>query len=327
MAGCEVGPESGKVGVLFGGCNGSEYFDDIMLIKESEDGSYELHVVRLDGDKPPPRAFSSFCVCGDNNQYIVICGGCDNNRVFDDIWVLDTTKSIPALSGSAEQVAPAKAGKGTKAPAVEELMKWTQLSTQLPSERFQHSSYSFKKNDGNYAVRISGGLNRAGPLDCTPVEFTLTFGAGTPKEVTGCELTSNVTVLGRRYCGTNCTVQENGNVVGAFLFGGISDTAIPEIGFMSVSVDGASQFADRARAIIDQRKVDLDTTAAAANEELTFDRVATEFIEYPNGDKYDGEVFRPPQSGEDDGARCVPHGKGRMRFSNGSLYEVNIINV
>lgn len=314
MSGISVGPDGGQIGVLFGGCAQNQYFDDVVLVKPGTvAGTCELQPVPLTGEKPVARAFAACCVCGENNQYVVISGGFDGRNVLDDLWILDTTKSIPSLN--AEESITTKSGKAGKNVIVEEALKWTKVQINLPAKRFKHSCYSYKQSDDTWRIGVVGGINRSGMLSCTPVEFTVAaVGSSPPKECGECTCLSNLDIFAHRYGGIVSTVTKDSDIVGAFLFCGISADGNSDTGF--ICFDEGSEATQQIRAIIQDRKLQTEAKEAAAREDAVLEDASATSIVFHNGDRYEGEVFRGGETND------VPHGVGTMKYANGACYEV-----
>lgn len=320
MVGAAVGPSGGEVGVIFGGFDGLNYHNDVTLIQFHTEGECEFKLVPLEGEKPQPRAFSAFSVYGANNEFIVVSGGYNGTDVFDDIWILDVSKSIPCLKSDTEATAPAKGGKGNKGAAPEEPLKWTKVAVSLPEGRFKHSCYSYKQGD-RYAFRILGGMNRTGILSATPIEFML-GPDGSPGNHTDCEAIAQEDSFLPRYGGIVVPVTGDGQLYGVFLFGGVTDGPSPEIGFGCISED--STFTIQLRNIFEKRRREKKPVeAAASREENGTDHNQTEVIEFPNGDRYEGEVARVTSSDANTVPVLVPNGVGTMTYVDSSCYEVS----
>ena len=331
MVGGVVGPHT-SLTVLFGGSNGHNYFSDIVLVRgDACDPTSTFEYINLEGEKPSPRAFCSVSVCGEHKQYLVITGGFDGKEIFDDIWILDVTKSIRELNKSDVDAAPAggkaaatKPGKG--APTVEEPAKWTRFSSVLPKPCFWHSSFSSKVgHEGIFSVNIVGGLSKLGALPLAPMEIKLSLpSSGAVANAMGPVSISAEGALEcngwvRYGCSTLAISDNNGEAALALCFGGVSgrdsiaggtNSLFAAISSSSALVSGMTATVARRQAEENKRQRALAGLSENADTEEKDNRV--EFTA-PNGDQYYGEVL--PENN-------VPHGEGKMNFSDGSTYTV-----
>lgn len=308
MVAAAVGPGGDSAVVFFGGYDGTDYFDDVVVIKGDISAKSDIESISLQGDKPSARAFSACCVLGDNNEFVVVSGGRNACSVFDDIWVLDVTKMIPELNEN-ESAPPVKGSKG-KNPSSDEPLKWTKLTASLPEGRFEHNSYCYRDSNGKISIHITGGLSATGPISLAPISLSLSISSGVPTEDDVISL-SEVVNLAPRYGGTVSTIKENGAVIGAFLFGGISSDGVSQTCFNCV--DSSSKLARCLGDTISKRKTKKLVAEGFDADEEAKDKA--EVFEYENGDCYSGEVWK------DSGTR-LPHGTGTMRYADGSSYEV-----
>ena len=141
-------------------------------------GSYMLSPVEVavggEDETHIGRAFHTAVVCGTDNEFMIICGGRNGNKILNDLWLLDMSALLSASEVPAVVVVPqgktdakkTDAKKGT-VPTVPSA-KWKKLK--LPDEnlllpRQLHSSYFLhQKNSSAHSGRICvfGGVGEYG---------------------------------------------------------------------------------------------------------------------------------------------------------------------
>ena len=104
--------------IIFGGRNNSnKYSNDLIKFMPSKDlSSSEERFKSVDvvGELPSARFYHSACVCGSNNQFLVVMGGKNENNIsYDDaIWIIDLSK----IDDCNQEAKPAEDPKAKKPP-------------------------------------------------------------------------------------------------------------------------------------------------------------------------------------------------------------------
>jgi hypothetical protein len=359
-----MGP-SRAVAVLFGGITTSYHagttgsslrtLNDVLLVRSDETKSGTDLIVETmpsPSDSPSPRAYFSYSVLGSLNQYLLISGGIEikeNGQAvpLDDVWLLDLTRKIPELNKvDAEPTAPAAAGgkgkasgKGAAAVTEDIGLKWTRLSSKLPTPMFEHISIACKTKDDNYTISIAGGICQARSRPINPVQLSVQLGVGglardvleAPAANIEGRSAKQSLMLRNSLCGA--ALHKNGNLSCYFIFCEASSDEQDEVRVFCVSCGpqfevsravGESvqrdlqQLQSRSRNTrnhIMSNSVSADGACGHGEGNPEEDGVAT--IEHPNGDRYRGQI----KSVEDK----IYDGKGEMWYADGSYYKVKFV--
>ena len=80
--------------VIFGGWNGRSFFNDLWTLDPTP-GSEAWSLIDIDGPVPPARAQHT-AILDDDNHRMIVFGGRNRYRGFDDVWALDLTPGAEA---------------------------------------------------------------------------------------------------------------------------------------------------------------------------------------------------------------------------------------
>ncbi|PRP74847.1 hypothetical protein PROFUN_09547 [Planoprotostelium fungivorum] len=145
---------------IFGGRAGNTYFNDLYTIN-METLIWEKCVCTGSPSAPSPRAYHVACIVGKN---IVIFGGMDGTRSFNDTWVLDTGESFIRSSGSEN---------------VPDILRWSKLapSGSQPQPRHKHAAATINHSvtTTNNATTTGIYLWMFGGMDAPPNSYNDTF--------------------------------------------------------------------------------------------------------------------------------------------------------
>lgn len=169
-----VGKELNQ-GFIFGGVSVSPqkkfvYSSQGLLFQVEKEPFIRTVEVDKTTPSPPARAFHSSCVCGEENQFVVVFGGkTDKNVCLNDLWVLDLTEVITLPAVEVEPVVDKKGKAPPKGKCQEVKLPsaiWTKLNAGISCDaRYLHSSFLNKnKTNGNYSLFVFGGLSTTGIL-------------------------------------------------------------------------------------------------------------------------------------------------------------------
>lgn len=90
--------------LIFGGFDGSQYFSDLHIIETSPSASASWQWIRFDplGQTPKSRAYHSAVTVtfGGKTKLIIFGGKSYNNKVLDDVNILDICKYLALFSES-----------------------------------------------------------------------------------------------------------------------------------------------------------------------------------------------------------------------------------
>eukprot|EP01038_Epipyxis_sp_PR26KG_P009605 gene9605-12934_t len=186
MSANTIGKQKNK-SILFGGLGSvtNSYSSDTLLF----DGS-SINTLAIDKscEVPPPRAYHSSAITGENSNILIIFGGITNsNMLLNDLWILDISEILLAaeqpvvIEPVIEQ--PAKGGKPAKgkeaSPPKEPSAYWIKVITEHPIclPRYMHNSFALlhapsmhhyvdevNHNDHNLPIKyfVFGGLSKHG---------------------------------------------------------------------------------------------------------------------------------------------------------------------
>lgn len=151
--------------------------------------------IAFEDDVPPGRAFHTAVVCGEDNEFMIVCGGRNGDSVLNDVWLLDMSSVLlnqEIISGSSKdrkasesvkEIIPQSAKRKGTQPMIP-TARWSRIKFQDDSvflPRQLHSSY-FIPNKKSETVSqtygsfyIFGGIEKTGILSSEIEEFTFDF--------------------------------------------------------------------------------------------------------------------------------------------------------
>ena len=307
-------PILGERVFLYGGIsNTGNYLSEVQIFESNENIlKSKFTTLQTDLETPPPRAYHSAVVAGENKQLLIIHGGRGNSGLLNDIWILDTsplhqlssTESAPPVDSKSKG---SKGGKG--AVAATPLPFWSQVifhSPHSPPSRCLHSSYvhSIEKR---LFLHTFGGIGENGIYSINLLEIEIVHEAGNKYIEQSITLPSQQNAT-QRYGFTTCDIKENEKSVMLLVFGGVQllhnnqSLQFPEL----IILDETANIAQHSKTLLPELLPQDDQSSNDTNVH----------IEYPAGDVYDGEVLRNENE-------MYRHGKGKMLYANGSTYEVS----
>lgn len=178
--------------------------------------------VAFEDEVPPGRAFHTAVVCGDDNEFMIVCGGRNGESILNDIWLLDMSSVLlnqeiingsskdKKASESVKEVIPASAKRKGTQPMIP-TARWSRIKFQDDSiflPRQLHSSYFIPNKKSETATQcfgtfhVFGGVGKTGILSSKIEEFNFDFlerGAALSKKVKdhdNMEIAANVSLSG-----------------------------------------------------------------------------------------------------------------------------------
>lgn len=303
-------PNIGERVFLYGGISSNgNYLSDIQIFEPNEllENS-KLTTLQTESEIPPPRAYHSSIVCGDNKQLLIIHGGRGNSGLLNDIWILDTSplnvsiETTPIVDPKVKGGAKSGKAVATSTP----LPFWSQVivNTSLPN-RCLHSSYT-KSIDKKIYLHIFGGIGEYGiySTDFYDIEINQETGNKYIEQSINIPTEQNST---KRYGFSTTDIKENDRSVMLLVFGGIQKLNKQSLELSELIIlDDNSNIAQHSKSLLPELFPQVDDSLNDLNVH----------IEYPSGDVYDGEILR-------DGDTMYKHGRGKMTYADGSIYEVS----
>jgi len=306
MTSCAIAPNRA---ILFGGSGmGSKsevtYPSDLWQVTDSDGGGDPTwQKLDTDGECPAGRVFHTSTVFGDQGKFMVVCGGQDNKRMFEDLWLLDM--SVLFVTTDADVAKPKGKGKGALLP------RWSRIDipSKSPVMRFMHSS--FVKGTSLY---VFGGVGEYGLLDTTIHEIVLNEGHNddsfkfSESRIYANALGNSAVQSAALTVVTDPENNENNNASNPlmlFLFGGAVQNAVSSLLFIDEEHSVSGRVYRRLKELYpDPPPVEVP--------------VIITHIEYPNGDVYDGDLVDE---------FSVRHGVGVIRYAtDGSTYQGEWVN-
>lgn len=143
-------------------------------------------------DVPPGRAFHTAVVCGDDSEYLIICGGRNGEMCLNDIWLLDMTSILLTVDSADSSTKEKKITDSlkdkkpasTKRKGTFPTARWSRVKVQgeIPFlSRQLHCSYFIPCKDYGPSSSTSGhiyffgGLSESGMLRCAVEEYEITI--------------------------------------------------------------------------------------------------------------------------------------------------------
>jgi hypothetical protein len=319
-----VGPQL-KTVILFGGTDNINYFNDVLVLKDPITSSNPLERPSVEGDKPSARSYFTYDVCGDQNQYIIVTGGYDGTKLLRDVWILDVSRCIPELKNEIDVTTKGGKGGGGKGNtiAIEESIKWTKLTIELPYATSQHCSFLTKESNGEYLLYIFGGISIVGILPMNPSIFKINIMGNTISPVCANLITTgdeSIQCSHRFGCASICIGENISSRSMALLFGGnISSSST--LGYI---LNRQDPFCQNILHVIQKQIEDDEIANRLINDEENNDRNGNRNLDrevlYTNGDRYIGELILNTENPTDLNM-AIRSGKGTMYYSDGSQYE------
>lgn len=146
--------------------------------------------VAPEDEAPPGRAFHTADVCGDDNEYLIICGGRNGEICLNDIWLLDMTSILQTLdsadsSTKEKRITDSSKDKkpmSSKRRSTYPTARWSKVKIhcEIPFlPRQLHCSYfipckeygSSSSSKGH--IYFFGGLSESGMLRCAVEEYEI----------------------------------------------------------------------------------------------------------------------------------------------------------
>lgn len=146
--------------------------------------------VAPEDEVPPGRAFHTADVCGDENEYLVICGGRNGELCLNDIWLLDMTSILLTLdsadsSTKEKRITDSSKDKkptSSKRKSIHPTARWSKVKIhcEIPFlPRQMHCSYFIpckeygSSSSSNGHIYFFGGLGETGMLPCAVEEYEI----------------------------------------------------------------------------------------------------------------------------------------------------------
>lgn len=295
--------------VLFGGseknAQGDVYPTDLWLFADDGVSQFSWQKLDTDGENPPGRAFHSAVICGDQGRYMVVVGGQDAKGILGDMWLLDLSSMLGIETETSSKGRSKKQGT-----------RWSRMDFKDgPCLRCMHSSFAYsnlEKSTGScYAnmVCIFGGVGKQGVVNSDVHAISLACDGSDDPKFLGSR------VLAKSF-GETDTIQSAAATVASY----VNDDGVSVPAFLLVF--GGSSLAASSKILPLDDTCDLSQSVMGSVKALYPDPVpdtAPEIkthLQYPNGDVYDGDLTQDSLS---------RHGRGRMTYADGTIYEVHIL--
>lgn len=166
---------------LYGG--GSS--DSVVIFRD--DPNATAHVIEPDGEVPPPRSFHTTLVFGDLNQYLLIFGGRNNDKLLNDLWLLDLTNVISSYASSDPSAIPPPVVDKKKKP-VKGARPGGQGSTEACwvkllecsaiAPRYLHSAFSHSSSSSGTKLVVFGGIGNKKEFSSDLWECNISYAGG-----------------------------------------------------------------------------------------------------------------------------------------------------
>jgi hypothetical protein len=146
--------------------------------------------VAPEDEVPPGRAFHTAVVCGDDSEYLIICGGRNREMCLNDIWLLDMTSILLTLDSANSSTkekriidsSKDKKPASTKRKGTHPTARWSKVKIhgEIPFlPRQLHCSYFIPcteyglSSSSNGHIYFFGGLSESGLLRCNVEEYEI----------------------------------------------------------------------------------------------------------------------------------------------------------
>jgi Galactose oxidase, central domain len=148
--------------------------------------------VAPEDEVPTGRAFHTAVVCGDDSEYLIICGGRNGEMCLNDIWLLDMTSillTLDSADSSTKEKRTTDSSKdkkpaSTKRKGTHPTARWSKvkihgeipfLPRQLHCSYFIPCSENGPSSSSNGHIYFFGGLSESGLLRCTVEEYEISI--------------------------------------------------------------------------------------------------------------------------------------------------------
>ena len=364
-----VGPEKARA-VLFGGCSteSTNFSSDVFMFVPdavTEEGNEMLKLVDVDpAILPPARAYHSSAISGHMNQYLIIYGGIDQSKApLNDVWVLDLT--LVLLPPEPPAPVDPKAKKGKEEPVIP-MAKWTQIVIEEPAypPSYMHSCFVMDNTD-SLELYILGGISTPGALPFEGLrQISISKGEGgvfsigqeirVPSRTEGAEESKGYDPTDSLTCYGSVVAPVSDTLFMTIPPSPEGEQPIPPSPPVFVMVFGGNKqrqlqppSPDENNAymiVFDQKNELVKRVRRAIRRNLGLPPISTnipsegfiKIIQFPNGDRYEGQVKRltEPEVDEDglevvveedtntNHLRYTPHQVGTMSYSaSQEMYE------